>query len=40
MKGRRDSKDDDASDDNLSKDAGEEANGQDTPLWYGMEELQ
>jgi hypothetical protein len=40
QKGRSNSKDDDASGDNLSEDAGEEANGQDAPLWYGMEELQ
>jgi hypothetical protein len=37
---RSDSKDDDASSNDLSKDAGEEANGQDAPLRYGMEEVQ
>jgi hypothetical protein len=38
--GRSDSKDKDASNNDLSKDMGEEANGQDAPLRYSMEELQ
>jgi hypothetical protein len=39
-KGRSNSKDNNASDNNLFEDVGEEANGQDAPLLYGMEELQ
>jgi hypothetical protein len=39
-RGMSDSKDDYSSDGNISKDGGEEANGQDAPLQYRMEELQ
>jgi hypothetical protein len=39
-KGTSNSEDDYSSDGDISEDGGEEANGQDAPLRYGMEELQ